>query len=176
MRAWRLPLALIVAAGVTSAVSAEVASKKFEWQPVNGEQDVEVTAGKVVVSHVEWDTGSTLKGTPIRKSSAKVKIRLDNNGTVDSEVGVAVVVFDAEGNVVAAGSNGTKWGYLNKGDRTYYDIEFPYVYRRLDQAANFMITIETREKSGRRYKSSYSSKSSSGSSSVQSEPIPTPNP
>jgi hypothetical protein len=64
----------------------------------------------------------------------------------DEEVGVAVVVFDAEGNVVAAGSNGTKWGYLNKGDRTYYDIDFPYVYRRLDNAASFMVTLETKPK------------------------------
>jgi hypothetical protein len=50
-----------------------------------------------------------MKGTPIRKSSADVRVRIDNNGLSDEEVGVAVVVFDAEGNVVAAGSNGTKW-------------------------------------------------------------------
>jgi hypothetical protein len=37
-------------------------------------------------------------------------------------------------------------GYLNKGDRTYYSIDFPYVYRRLDKAASFMITIETKGK------------------------------
>ena len=83
------------------------------------------------------------RGRRIRKSSADVRVRIDNNGLSDEQVGVAVVVFDAEGNVVAAGSNGTKWGYLNKGDRTYYNIDFPYVYRRLDQAATFIVTIET---------------------------------
>ncbi|HEY3203329.1 MAG TPA: hypothetical protein VGL03_06675 [Thermoanaerobaculia bacterium] len=172
MRARRLFTAVLLAAGLAVSAFAEVATRKFPWQPVNGQQDVEVTAGKVVVSHVEWDTGRTLKGTPIRKSSAKVRIRLDNNGDVDSEVGVAVVVFDAEGNVVAAGSNGTKWGYLNKGDRTYYDIDFPYVYRRLDQAANFLVTIETKEKGTRRYRS----RASGSSPSVETEPLPTPIP
>ena len=98
------------------------------------------------MGQVVFDMGSTLKGTPLRKSSANVRVRIDNNSDVDEEVGVAVVVFDAEGNVVAAGSNGTKWGYLNKGARTYYDIDFPYVYRRLDNAANFIVTLETRAK------------------------------
>jgi hypothetical protein len=173
MRFFRLSFVILLACWIAAPAFGEVATKKFDWQPVNGEQDVEIAAGKVVVSHVSWDLGSTLKGTPIRKSSAKVRIRLDNNGDIDEEVGVAVVVFDAEGNVVAAGSNGTKWGYLNKGDRTYYDIDFPYVYRRLDQANNFLITIETKDKGSRRYRSRYSSPSSG---SVQSEPIPTPSP
>jgi hypothetical protein len=170
MSVLRLSLGVLVAASLAASAAADVATKKFDWQPVNGQQDVEVAAGKVVVSHVEFDLGHTLKGTPIRKSSAKVRVRIDNNGDIDEEVGVAVVVFDAEGNVVAAGSNGTKWGYLNRGDRTYYDIDFPYVYRRLDQATSFLITVETREKTGRGYRSR------TGGSSVQSEPIPTPVP
>ena len=107
----------------------------------------------LVVGQVVFDLGSTMTGTPLRKSSAKVRVRIDNNSMTDQEVGVAVVVFDAEGNVVAAGSNGTKWGYLNKGDRTYYDIDFPYVYRRLDQAANFMVTLETKSKPAKKFKS-----------------------
>ena len=107
-----------------------------------------------LTSQAKLDLGSTLKGTPIRKSSAKVRVRIDNNSLTDEEVGVAVVVFDAEGNVVAAGSNGTKWGYLNKGDRTYYDIDFPYVYRRLDDANNFIVTLETKPKSSKKSKPS----------------------
>ena len=97
--------------GIAAAANAEVATKKYDWNPINGAQDIDVTDGTIVVSQVEFDLGSTLKGTPIRKSSAKVKVRVDNNGQTDEEAGIAVVVFDAEGNVVAAGSNGTKWGY-----------------------------------------------------------------
>jgi hypothetical protein len=172
-------LAAAVLAASVSPASGQAATKKFDWHPENGSQDIDVQDGKVAVSNVLWDMGGTMKGTPLRKSSANVRVRIDNNGSQDAEVGVAVVVFDAEGNVVAAGSNGTKWGFLNKGDRTYYSIDFPYVYRRLDQAANFIVTLETRVKSAA--KSSAPSKKwtpppSSESSSVETEPIPTPKP
>ena len=169
MRFRRLSLAALLAAALAAPAAADVASKKFDWNPINGAQDIDVADGKVVVSQVQFDVGNVLKGTPIRKSSANVRVRIDNNGDTDEEVGVAVVVFDAEGNVVAAGSNGTKWGYLNKGDRTYYAIDFPYVYRRLDKAASFLVTLETRGKGSRR-------RSSYRSTAVESEPLPTPVP
>jgi hypothetical protein len=170
MRIRGLALAILLAAAVAAPAAGGVATKKYEWQPINGAQDTDVQTDDVVVSQVVFDLGSTLKGTPIRKSSAKVRVRIDNNGFVDEEVGVAVVVFDAEGNVVAAGSNGTKWGYLNKGQRTYYNIDFPYVYRRLEQAASFTVTLETRAKASKK------SKPSSQKASEKPEPEPTPIP
>ncbi len=179
MRLGRLGSALALTGLLAAPLAGEQATKKFDWAPINGVQDINIAAGDVVIGQVTFNTGSTLKGTPLRKSSADVKVRLDNNGLTDQQVGVAVVVFDAEGNVVAAGSNGTKWGYLNKGDRTYYTIDFPYVYRNLEKAASFMVTIETLGKSSKPSKSSSTSSSSSSSSSskVESEPLsPTPVP
>ena len=177
MRFTRLFMGSLVALGLAGAASGDSATKKFSWNPVNGAQTTDVSDGTIVVSQVEFDLGSTLKGTPIRKSSAKAKVRIDNNGQSDEEVGVAIVVFDSEGNVVAAGSNGTKWGYLNKGARTYYDIDFPYVYRRLDKAASFVVTLETRGK-GSSKKEKYSSPPASSESeppvSSKSEPEPAP--
>ena len=169
MRLRRFFPVVFFAAGLAAPASSEVATKKFNWNPINGIQEIDLRDGDIVINEVQFDLGSTLKGTPIRKSSAKVKIRIDNNGRTDEEVGAAVVVFDAEGNVVAAGSNGTKWGYLNKGDRTYYEIDFPYVYRRLAKAASFLVTIETRGKGSSR-------RSSYRSTAVESEPLPTPVP
>ena len=156
----------VCAAALASPASGQVATKKYPWQPVGGAQNIDVTTENVVVGQVVFDMGSTLKGTPLRKSSANVRVRIDNNSEVDEEVGVAVVVFDAEGNVVAAGSNGTKWGYLNKGSRTYYDIDFPYVYRRLDDAANFIVTLETKSKPAKKSKAE----------KAPPEPEPTPIP
>lgn len=146
MRFGRLASAAAFAALLSAPLLGQAVTKKFDYQPINGVQDIDVKNGEVVVGQLVFDQGSTLKGTPIRKSSADVRVRIDNNGLTDQQVGIAVVVFDAEGNVVGAGSNGTKWGYLNKGDRTYYNIDFPYVYRRLDQAASFIVTIETQPK------------------------------
>ena len=182
MRARRVLGAACVVAAVLAASASpafgQVATKKYDWHPENGSQDIDVQTDRVVVSNVLWDMGGTMKGTPLRKSSANVRVRIDNNGNQDAEVGVAVVVFDAEGNVVAAGSNGTKWGFLNKGDRTYYNIDFPYVYRRLEQAANFIVTLETRVKGTGKSSSTPSKKWTPGpdSSTVETEPIPTPKP
>jgi hypothetical protein len=170
MRFGRLASAGVLAALVSAPLLGQAATRKYDWAPINGVQEVDVRNGEVVVGQLVFDLGSTLKGTPIRKSSAEVRVRIDNNGLTDQQVGVAVVVFDAEGNVVAAGSNGTKWGYLNKGHRTYYDIDFPYVYRRLDQAASFIVTIETQGKS------STSTTTTTTSTTVESEPLPTPVP
>jgi hypothetical protein len=149
MKIRQLSLAVLCAAALAAPASAQVATKKYPWQPIGGAQNIDVTTEDIHVGQVLFDLGSTMKGTPIRKSSARVRVRIDNNGFVDEEVGVAVVVFDKEGNVVAAGSNGTKWGYLGKGDRVYYDIDFPYLYRRLDDAAEFMVTLETKAKAAK---------------------------
>ena len=167
MRICRLSLVVLFLAALALPASAQVATKKFPWQPVGGVQDIDVATENVVVGQVVFDLGSTMKGTPIRKSSANVRVRIDNNSETDEEVGVAVVVFDAEGNVVAAGSNGTKWGYLNKGARTYYAIDFPYVYRRLEQAANFIVTLETRAKGK-------ASKPTSGKAAPEPDVTPVP--
>jgi hypothetical protein len=174
MRRSKLFMGVLLAAGVAALASGEASTKKFPWNPVNGAQDTDVSDGTIVVSQVQFDLGSTLKGTPIRKSSAKAKVRIDNNGQSDEEVGVAVVVFDAEGNVVAAGSNGTKWGYLAKGDRTYYDIDFPYVYRNLDKASNFVVTLETRGK-GSSKKTKYTSETTTTTTS-EAAPAPAADP
>jgi hypothetical protein len=170
MRLTRIfPAVLFAAAIAAPAAAQQAASKKFEWNPIKGIQDIDLSVDRIIVNQVDFDLGSTLKGTPIRKSSAQVRVRIDNNGEQDEQVGIAVVVFDAEGNVVGAGSQGTKWGYLNKGSRTYYTIDFPYLYRRLDQAASFLVTLETQTKSSGK-------KPTSSTKAVESEPLPTPVP
>ncbi len=177
MRFGRLGSALALAGLLAAPLAAEQSTKKFDWAPINGVQDINISAGDIMIGQVTFNTGSTLKGTPLRKSSADVRVRIDNNGLTDQQVGVAVVVFDVEGNVVGAGSNGTKWGYLTKGDRTYYTIDFPYVYRNLDKAATFMVSIETQGKSSKPSKSSSTTSSTTSSSTVESEPLsPTPVP
>jgi hypothetical protein len=78
------------------------ATQKYDWNPVQGAQDVHVEVERVVVSSLQFDLGSQVP--PTHYSTAKVVARVDNNGFLKYEVGVAVVVFDADGNIVAAGS------------------------------------------------------------------------
>ncbi|HJW14728.1 MAG TPA: hypothetical protein VJ776_08530, partial [Thermoanaerobaculia bacterium] len=60
--------------------------------------------------------------------------------------------FDGEGNIVAAGSGGVKLGSLGKGERDTFTIKFPYVYRNLDKAKTFTVTLETQERGGSKTK------------------------
>ena len=89
MRARRVLGAACVAAAVLAAFASpaygQAATKKYDWHPENGAQDIDVQDGKVVVSNVLWDMGGTMKGTPLRKSSANVRVRIDNNGSQDAK-------------------------------------------------------------------------------------------
>jgi len=70
MRIRMFLLMAVFAAALTSSASGQVATKKFPWQPVGGVQNIDVATENVVVGQVVFDLGSTLKGTPLRKSSA----------------------------------------------------------------------------------------------------------
>ena len=135
---------------IAAPLSAGVATVKYDWKPVKGAQEVHVESDRVVVSSLEFDMGDKLK--PLQASSAHAIARVDNNGFLAYEVGVAIAVFDADGNIVAAGSGGSKLGYLSKGERDTFTIRFPYVYRNLENAKWFTVTLETRERGGAKSK------------------------
>ncbi len=145
----RLPIFLAAALTLVlaSPLSAELITKKFDWSPVGGIQRVDMQLNDVAISEIRFDLGDTV--APIRVSSAKAVVRVDNNSQMDQEVGVAIAVFDGEGNLVAAGDGGNKVGDLNKGDRSEFTLRFSYVYRNLRSARSFLITLETKTKAGK---------------------------
>jgi len=142
----RFPLLLSVgfALALAAPASAQLVTKKFDWAPVGGIQKVDMQLNDVVISQVQFDLGDTIK--PIRLSSAKASVRVDNNSQIDQEVGIAIAVFDADGNMVAAGNGGNKVGELNKGEREEFTVRFAYVYRHLKEARSFLLTLETKPK------------------------------
>jgi hypothetical protein len=123
-------------------LSAEITTQKFNWSPVNGIQRLRFDWNDIAISEIRFDLGDTFK--PLRVSSAKAVVRVDNNSARDQEVGVAVAVFDADGTMLAAGSGGIKVGNLNKGERDTFTVRFPYVYRNLKNASYFYLTVETK--------------------------------
>ena len=139
--------ALVVLLLPAAPLSAEIISKKFDWAPVGGIQKVDLQLNDIAVSQIKFDLGDTI--APVRYSSAKAVVRVDNNSQVDEEVGVAIAIFDADGNMLTAGNGGNKVGELNKGDRTEFTIHFSYVYRNLAQAKSFLVTLETKAKSSK---------------------------
>jgi hypothetical protein len=132
---------ILLAAALASPLGAQQVTKKFDYAPINGVQDLKFELDKVGLNQITFKPGKSL-GVGIRKSDAAADVRVDNNGAVDKIVGVAVVMFDAEGNVVAAGSSGTHVGYLKAGERDTARIEFPYVFRHMDKAKSFVVTME----------------------------------
>jgi len=123
-------------------LSAEIVTQKFNWSPANGIQRLRFDWNDIAISEIRFDLGDTFK--PLRVSSAKAVVRVDNNSARDQEVGVALAVFDADGTMLAAGSGGIKVGNLNKGERDTFTVRFPYVYRNLKNASYFYLTVETK--------------------------------
>jgi len=129
---------------VAAPLCAGQATQKYDWNPVQGAQDVHVEVDRIVVSSLQFDLGSQVP--PTQFSTAKCVARVDNNGFLAYEVGVAVVLFDEDGDIVAAGSGGVKLGSLGKGERDTFTIKFPSVYRNFNKAKTFIVTLETQEK------------------------------
>jgi hypothetical protein len=138
---WVSFLAVFLAA---APLMAGQATQKFDWNPQRGAQDIHVETDRVVVSQLEFDLGDRVPATQF--STAHAVARVDNNGFLAYEVGVAIAIFDGEGDIVAAGSGGVKLGSLAKGERDTFTIKFPYVYRNLDKAKSFIVTLETVER------------------------------
>ncbi len=124
-------------------LSAEIVTKKFDWAPVGGIQKVDFEWNEIAISEIRFDLGDTV--APIRYSSSKAVVRVDNNSRKDQEVGIAVAVFAEDGTMLAAGSGGIKLGDLDKGERDEFTVRFPYVYRNLKDAKTFLVTLETKE-------------------------------
>jgi hypothetical protein len=136
-------LSLVVAALILSKfLSAEIVTQKFNWSPVNGTQRLAFDWNDIAISQIQFDLGDTIK--PLKTSSAKAVVRVDNNSARDQEVGIAIALFDEDGTMLAAGSGGIKVGDLDRGERDTFTVRFPYVYRNIKNTKYFYLTVETK--------------------------------
>jgi len=124
------------------SVSGGVVTKRFDWAPQNGVQTLDWTENGVTVKQIAFDMGTVVK--PTRLSTARARVRVDNDSYVDVVPGVAVAVFDDQDHLVAAGDGGVKVGDLNKGARDEFTITFAHVFRNIDHAKYFYVTVETK--------------------------------
>lgn len=136
-----LPVMLLLSA-VAASASAAVVTKRFEWAPQNGVQILNWTENGITVKQIAWDLGSVVR--PTRMSTSRARVRVDNDSSVDVVPGIAVAVFDEENHLVAAGDGGVKVGDLNKGARDDFTVAFAHVFRNLDKAKYFYVTVETK--------------------------------
>lgn len=126
------------------AVSASggVVTKRFDWAPQNGVQVLNWTENGITVKQVTFDMGTVVK--PTRLSTARAHVRVDNDSTTDVVPGIAIAIFDEENHLIAAGEGGVKVGDLNKGSRDDFTVTFSHVFRNLDRAKYFYLSVETK--------------------------------
>ena len=129
---------------LTGVASAGQATKKFDVGPGNA-HPLGVEVDGIRVSQIEFADKMDAPGL-FSKGGTKATVRVDNDSPRDSQVGIAVVFFDAAGNIVAAGAGGTKVGSLKKGERDTHTIDFDYVFRNVAKAKTFLVTLETAPK------------------------------
>ena len=138
----RVLTGMLLLASVAASASAGVVTKRFDWTPQNGVQVLNWTENGITVKQITWDLGSVVR--PTRMSTARAHVRVDNDSSVDVVPGVAVAVFDEDNHLIAAGEGGVKVGDLNKGSRDDFTVNFSYVFRNLEKAKYFYVTVETK--------------------------------
>ena len=141
----RKAIFFVAAACLAAPLAAQQATKKFDYKPLDGIQTIGLAIDQVKINQIVFKTGKALGG-PLRRSDAECVIRIDNDGLVLVQAGVAVALFDEQGNLVAAGSGGTRVGWLSAGERDTCAIRFPFVYRNMDKAKTFLVTLEVQPK------------------------------
>ncbi len=140
--------ALVAAAGlaVSVSVSAQQRTRTFDYKPVDGIQAIQLGLDEVKVDQIVFRTAKDVGTGPRQRSNSETVVRVENASQGPVAVGVAVVAMDEGGNIVAAGSGGTRAGWLAPGGRESVAIRFPYVYRNLAKAKKFTLTIEVEPK------------------------------
>ena len=124
------------------SASGGVVTKRFDWAPQGGVQVLDWTENGITVKQIRFDLGSVVK--PTRLSTARAHVRVDNDSYADVVPGVAIAVFDDQDHLIAAGEGGVKVGDLNKGARDEFTVTFAHVFRNIDKAKYFYLTVETK--------------------------------
>ena len=146
MKSSRSALGIALVLALPVSVSAAQGTKKIDLAPGAKTHQVDVSAGSVKVNQVVLDVEDQSKTSVLRSSGSEAKVRMDNNGDKAVEAGVGVVLMDGDGNLVGAGSCGTKVGWLKAGERDTCTINFSYLFRNMKNAKTMVITLETRDK------------------------------
>ena len=130
-----------------ASLPAEQVTRSFDYKPVDGIQNVQLAVENVRVQQVVFKVPKE-GGSAARRSRSEAVVRVDNEGEATVAVGVAVVVMDEAGHILAAGSGGTRAAWLPAGERGPVAMRFPYVSRNFSKAKRFTITLEVEPRPG----------------------------
>ncbi len=121
-------------------------SQKFDYKPVKQIQAIQLALDRVQVRQIVFAPASEAGGRQ-KHSVPEAVLSIANDGPATAAIGVAIAIFDGDGNLLAAGAGGARQGWLAAGEKGTAAIRFPYVYRNLDKARTFLLTLEVQPRS-----------------------------
>jgi hypothetical protein len=108
-----------------------------EWIHVNVEED------GVLLSDVKFSAPAKLRGIVTRHDKPNtVTLVVRNTSKRRVDAGVALSVFSADGRLLAAGNTGLTPGVLQPGERHTFKIHLHGVFREVDTADHFYLSLE----------------------------------
>ena len=137
-----LVLALLVCAAALP-LNAEFFSKRYDFVQERWIK-LEETAGNVTVQDIQFEFPSYIgpKKLEIKGRNTAV-VNVKNYGATAMRIHVAVALFDADNNLVACGTTGSKLGSTKPGEQEAFFVSFDYVKSRLAATKYFYLTVET---------------------------------
>src|SRR5262249_57830062 len=102
-------------------------------KPVKQIQALQLGLEKIQVRQIVFAPASEAGGKQ-RHSVPEAVLSIDNEGTATAVIGVAIAIFDGDGNLLAAGSAGAPPGWLRPGGEGTGPVAVPLVSRSLDKA------------------------------------------
>ncbi len=97
------------------------------------------------LDNVSFRVPKAKEGRLFRTSgSVKAQVAISNEGAESRRVGIAIALFDSEGNLVGVASGGSRWLPVKPERQNTYVLVFDDVNELAHQAATFQISIETR--------------------------------
>ncbi len=139
----RLLLVAIFVCAAALPLSAEFFSKRYDFVQERWIK-LDQAVGSVTVQDVQFEFPSYIgpKKLEIKGRNTAV-VNVKNYGTAAMRIHVAVALFDADNNLVACGTTGSKLGSTKPGEEESFFVNFDYVKSRLSSAKYFYLTVET---------------------------------
>jgi hypothetical protein len=131
---------LILSALLAPPSGAATVSKKFVLEK-NRPVSLDLAAGQVRAEQVLFEFPSSVLRV---ETAGKARITVVNGSAAKVRVGLAVALFDPEGNLVGAGAGGNKGGQVAPGEKAEFSVFFYYVTEQILSATAFQITLEAR--------------------------------
>lgn len=141
----RLSLVMVLLASLFAVLplNAEFFSQRYDFAAEKWIR-LGTSVGDIELMDVQFELPAYVGPRKLNiKGRDQATVNLKNYGKVRTRVQVAIALFDADGNLVACGTTGTKIAGTKPGGTESFYVNFDYVNTRIGTAKTFYLTVET---------------------------------